>query len=708
MQKIDKIEINNSQYQFYNAIDMSKEPTSENPPTSSSVNTALNNIIAPRFNLSEGILTATQKILENTHFYYTDYIPVSNKIIFYSNVGSSDKAIYMSFYDQNKSIVGSPLGLFNYPHQEVIYNIQNNNVCYIRATFSKKDIDKVYLYTISQDTTDEIYKVLEYDSIDLKNVENYSGFIDVYGNIATHTDYVYTAPIFLKRGYTISTTLTLTSVVSFITQVDENGNIIKHLLTGVNTNNYKYLFYIEEDMYVSISCPRNAITKSLISIYITNIQKNIVSINETNKHINEIDYKHTYTFQNTEYCDTTPTEYYNTINGDFKAGDIIKIKIESSDEIQYNQSHPFFIAQNKNEHMTDYTYWPSKNIIEDIIELPYDSTSISLYLYTPKTIATPGNIIFTIERDIQQIKKSTGIWDIPVFSRKEKYNINDCVIYNDKIYRFITTHQNGIWNDNDVELTSLYKEIKHQNSTTYTRPTDYTGRDITTFRRILCIGDSLTQGCINKDDDITETYEFEQFYNYPTYLHKMTGTEVVNLGIGGIKSNGWYDIYKDRIESISNFDCCIIQLGVNDVKDTLDTVSREAFINIINLLKNNNKGIYIFLAGIINGKSYKCATESESYYTNDQFIRNLYNELYATDPNVFFIDHVAYGHLRDLDDIPDVNYSLDNYNNGHLSAYGYWRLAMDYHNYISYIMATDKTNVFRNIQFVGTNIKFKI
>ena len=152
---------------------------------------------------------------------------------------------------------------------------------------------------------------------------------------------------------------------------------------------------------------------------------------------------------------------------------------------------------------------------------------------------------------------------------------------------------------------------------------------------------------------------------------------------------------------LSGFDCCIINLCTNDVLDTLDTVSKTALMNIIDLVKTNNKQIKIFLSGMINGKSY--SVSGERYGTINNFLISLYQEEYASDNQVFFLDMAQYSHMQDLSSIAGITYPTDNYNMGHMSAYGYWRLAKDYYNYISYIMAHDTYNIFRNIQFTGTD-----
>lgn len=243
-------------------------------------------------------------------------------------------------------------------------------------------------------------------------------------------------------------------------------------------------------------------------------------------------------------------------------------------------------------------------------------------------------------------------------------------------------------------------------------PGNYSGRDISTFAKIMCIGDSLTEGAFNylsggSFSNNTTAALLGRPYSYPQYLKKLTGCDVTNLGKVGFSSAQWYDYYTTGAGAgvdFSGYDCAIIQLGVNDVSATLDTVTKDALDNIINKVKTANAGIKIFLAGMINAKSYPAAAEGESCYAKDQWLRNYYNTYYANDNQVFFVDHVAYGHLRTLGNAQHGgSYPVDNYNEGHLSAYGYWRLAQDYVNIIGYIMSHNEAQDFRKIQFIGTN-----
>ena len=85
--------------------------------------------------------------------------------------------------------------------------------------------------------------------------------------------------------------------------------------------------------------------------------------------------------------------------------------------------------------------------------------------------------------------------------------------------------------------------------------------------RILCIGDSLTEGAYFGADMGGAAIE----QNYPYYLGRMLNTEVVNAGVGGYSASDWY-IEKAGDYEYADYDTVIIWLGTNNgLTDTLDT-----------------------------------------------------------------------------------------------------------------------------------------
>lgn len=247
-------------------------------------------------------------------------------------------------------------------------------------------------------------------------------------------------------------------------------------------------------------------------------------------------------------------------------------------------------------------------------------------------------------------------------------------------------------------------------------PINYTGNEIQTFARGICIGDSVTEGSF----DNNENGAIIKKYSYPAILNRITNVEIVNAGIAGATSKTWYEASLNSDEqwgkwfndewvwdmnptasatdvvssslNYANFDFAIIHLGINDlglmgdatIDDTLLTF--ETYINnIINALKNANQGIKIFLATIV--PSY--APPGSAYY---QSLNDKIKSIASNTNNVYLLDLNKYSKMA----------SHEAYNRIHPTALGYHKLAKDIANYISYII-NQNLNDFNAIQFIGTN-----
>ena len=233
---------------------------------------------------------------------------------------------------------------------------------------------------------------------------------------------------------------------------------------------------------------------------------------------------------------------------------------------------------------------------------------------------------------------------------------------------------------------TLYSSLEEYRDYSFspTNPCDYNGDEICTFNKILCIGDSITQGVFNHNESGSVEYATIGKYSYPTYLGKMTGVEVVNWGIGGDTSVDWWN--KKQNEDFSGYDCCIINLGINDVqKGTSIEDSRTAFTNILNAVKSANNNIKVFFATIVPAYA-----KGDSAYDG---INTLIKE-FATNENCYLVDLTEYSHCV----------KGGAYENGHLTALGYHRLAHDYKAYISFIMNQNPES-FKWVQFIGTDMK---
>jgi len=235
----------------------------------------------------------------------------------------------------------------------------------------------------------------------------------------------------------------------------------------------------------------------------------------------------------------------------------------------------------------------------------------------------------------------------------------------------------------DIDFNNLSDELYDAISTVSgEKPTQYGGMEICTFNKGVAIGDSLTAGVFNTHNDFVT----KQAFSYPAKLSQITGVEVTNLGNGGYTSAQWYNNHAS--DDLSGYQFAIIQLGVNDALQNSGWTqeSETAFTNIINKLLSENNGIFIFVSTIIPATSYS----GTSFDSVSNGIRALVESI--GNSHVILLDMALYGNTK----------TKTAYNNGHLSALGYERLALDYKSYISYVIEQNAL-LFRNIQFIGTN-----
>lgn len=248
-------------------------------------------------------------------------------------------------------------------------------------------------------------------------------------------------------------------------------------------------------------------------------------------------------------------------------------------------------------------------------------------------------------------------------------------------------------------------------------PIHYTGNEIQMFSRGICIGDSVTDGSFDNADGGAVIKRF----SYPSILKRLTNIDIANAGIAGATSATWYNaslnsdsLYgkwvndewvwhmnptvgeTDTVSSVlncSNFDFAVIHLGINDLGMKDENVTVEEAINafetninkIISKLKENSKGIKIFLVTII--PSYAPSTNMSYKNLNDRI-----KSIVEASDNVYLLDLNKYSEI--------ANHNA--YNRTHPTAIGYHKLADEVASYISYIIHNNLDD-FESVQFIGTD-----
>lgn len=248
------------------------------------------------------------------------------------------------------------------------------------------------------------------------------------------------------------------------------------------------------------------------------------------------------------------------------------------------------------------------------------------------------------------------------------------------------------WISNDPETPNNYAEYNVSNAFPNTvnpsNPCDYSELTVRAFSKVVCIGDSLTYGGFNLSDSGTPTGETQSSaelsarYSYPSNFQRITGIETVNAGDSGETSVSWYT--KHQNDDFSQCDLAIIFLGVNDSAFSVsDADTLTAMQNIVTMLNTARSDMRIAICSCIP------AYGSTGYQAKGQLILNWAKGL--NDPNIIPLDLAQYSHVK-----PRTSYVA-----GHMSALGYYMMALDIARYISWYMDHHKRD-FRFIQFIGS------
>jgi lysophospholipase L1-like esterase len=212
---------------------------------------------------------------------------------------------------------------------------------------------------------------------------------------------------------------------------------------------------------------------------------------------------------------------------------------------------------------------------------------------------------------------------------------------------------------------------------------------VSAFKKMLCIGDSITQGIYNvRTPNVGEALAVGK--SYPDYFVKITGVETTNAGDAGKSSVQWYSAHNS--DDFSGHDICVIELGINDpLRGNTVAEGVQAVGDIINAVKQVNSNIKIFVCTI--PPSY-CYATSANYSHYSEFNSAIKTALAST-TNVYILDLAEKSAIKQ--GTPFVQ--------GHLTALGYELMANEIQRMINATIAS-KPNEFKNIQFIGTNLGY--
>ena len=134
-------------------------------------------------------------------------------------------------------------------------------------------------------------------------------------------------------------------------------------------------------------------------------------------------------------------------------------------------------------------------------------------------------------------------------------------------------------------------------------------------RKILCIGDSLTQGHIAGYSPA----HFEEGVNYPAYFSRMTGAECTNAGVSGITSQKWYENEFSKY-NYTDYDMVFLFLGTNGgLPDTVSGANTNDqtgyYCSIIEGIRNASPNTKIVLFGNVEPFYSKVIAKIADYYS---------------------------------------------------------------------------------------------
>ncbi len=104
--------------------------------------------------------------------------------------------------------------------------------------------------------------------------------------------------------------------------------------------------------------------------------------------------------------------------------------------------------------------------------------------------------------------------------------------------------------------------------------------------KILCIGDSLTEG----EYGVPGTPDVKNVHaeNYPYYLAQYLGCETVNAGMGGYTQSAYLRYYQTGAVDVSGADIILLLLGTNgELHHAMQTKGNEDYAALVALLQKD-------------------------------------------------------------------------------------------------------------------------
>ena len=231
------------------------------------------------------------------------------------------------------------------------------------------------------------------------------------------------------------------------------------------------------------------------------------------------------------------------------------------------------------------------------------------------------------------------------------------------------------------------------------------------FRKIACIGDSLSSGEFQSFENGAHGYHDMYEHSWGQYMARDAGCTVYNFSKGGMTAKDFDRFARDKgfFSDEYKAQAYVIALGVNDVSRVLAGELEFGDISDVDLTDYaKNKPTFVgyyakvlakyqaiqpkgkfFLMTIPNSGS---ASEREAYYDRHaEIIRGLAQMF----PNCYVLD------LRRYAPVYDAEFKRNFFLAGHMNPAGYRLTALMVESYIDYIIRQNPED-FAQVPFIGT------
>ena len=235
------------------------------------------------------------------------------------------------------------------------------------------------------------------------------------------------------------------------------------------------------------------------------------------------------------------------------------------------------------------------------------------------------------------------------------------------------------------------------------------------FRKIACIGDSLSSGEFEsmKSDGTKRYHDFYE-YSWGQYIARSTGATVYNFSRGGMTAKEYMEDFADKMGYWDRNKACqayIIALGVNDITQHLNNqleLGSIADVDINNYCNNANTfvGYYAQIIQRIKeiqprAKIFLVSPLQHGDERDEQrkIVRDLLEALTKVFNRTYLLDMWTYAPLQ------NAEYSAK-FRLGHLTPTGYILTARMIESYIDYIIRK-KPKDFNQVAFIGTDLYYE-